>query len=160
MAADSFVCINTVMKGFSKAYGLEVKMLELRLKKEWHQIVGLPLATHTNPNSIRFRKLTVLAENSAWLQQLVFLKPVLLEKINAFAQAPLISDIVLCVAEKPFFKCPPRLELQCSHPQPISSPPETLAFAEALSGCIKDPDLQASLTKLIAKALSTHEITT
>ena len=92
MIRDSFDSIDSVVKGVSKAFGMESKMLELRLKREWRQIVGLPLASYTSPNSIRFRTLSVLAENSAWLQQLVFLKPVLLNKINTFDR-PAIFDI-------------------------------------------------------------------
>ena len=159
MLSNPFVSIDTLVKGFSKTYGIDLKMLELRLKRDWHQIAGMPLALHTCPSSIRFRALSVLAENSAWLQQLVFLKPVLLEKINAFAKAPLITDIVLRVAEKPCFTESLPSNPLGSFSQPAEPHPETLAFAESVSGCLKNPVLQNSFTQLIAKALTAENLT-
>ena len=71
-----------------------MKILEQRLQKEWAKIVGSSIASHTRPESIKFRKLILVAENSAWLQQLVFLKPMILEKLHEFDSDAQILDII------------------------------------------------------------------
>jgi hypothetical protein len=153
MKVSSFSSMGTIVQGFSKAYGLEGKMLEHHLKKEWPGIVGAPMANHTRPDSLKFRKLYLLAENSAWLQQLVFLKPVLLERIQAVTQASLVSDIVLRIGEfpNPF---PVIGDGGLSQPPNVFPSADALAFATQTTSCIKDVHLQASLTQVIARAQS------
>ena len=61
--------------------------------------MGEPIATHTRPDQIRFKKLTIFVHNSVWLQQLTFLKPVLLQKVNTMAGESLVTEIVLRIGE-------------------------------------------------------------
>src|SRR3972149_5523459 len=97
-ALDSF---GTILSGLAKRLGLESRLLELRLQHHWHEIVGEPIASHTWPAQIRFKKLYLIVQNSVWLQQLTFLKPTLLAKINADAGTEFITEIVLRVGEIP-----------------------------------------------------------
>ena len=64
----------------AQSYGLDTKFWEYRLQCNWRHIVGPTVAAHTQPHRIAFRKLQLLVENSLWMQQLVFLKPRMLEK--------------------------------------------------------------------------------
>jgi hypothetical protein len=59
----------------------------------WKEIVGESIAYQTQPRSIRNQILFIDVSHSTWIQQLQFLKPTLLEKINAFIGKPLIQDI-------------------------------------------------------------------
>ena len=124
-------------------------MLENHLKRNWAEIVGRPLAVHTRPDSIKFRKLWVAAENSVWLQQLVFLKPVLFEKIKALPQGSLISDMGFRVGDIPILSKP------ASPPtEKREIPPDILSFAKEVTSSIQNPTLRACLRKTIAKSLS------
>ncbi len=124
-------------------------MLEYYLNQNWAKIVGLPLAAHTRPDSIKFRKLWISAENSVWLQQLVFLKPQLFEKIQGLPQGSLISDIGFRVGDIP------RPHKSVSHQtEQKESTPEILSFAKEVTASIQNPKLRACLTKTIAKSLS------
>jgi hypothetical protein len=87
--------------------GLEMRMLELSLQQRWVEIVGVQIANHTYPETIRFRRLYLLAANSVWLQQLLFLKVELLEKIHAALGQDLLADIVLRVGAIPIPSMPP-----------------------------------------------------
>lgn len=124
-------------------------MLEYHLIRHWAEIVGRPVAAHTRPDSIKFRKLWVAAENSVWLQQLVFLKPVLFEKIKALPQGSLISDMGFRVGD-----IPGRSKPASSPPEKKEVPPEILSFAKDVTTSIQNPALRACLTKTIAKSLS------
>ena len=125
-------------------------MLEYHLRKDWPQIVGHPIAAHTRPDAIKFRKLWIVAENSVWHQQLLFLKPMLFEKIRAFPQGFLISDLAFRIGEIPCF--PNSVPPPSLHTNPS---PEILEFARETTQSIQNPRLRDSLTKTIAKALST-----
>ena len=63
--------------------------------------MGEPISAHTRPDQIRFKKLYVFVHNSVWLQQLTFLKPVLLQKINSMAGETLVTEIVLRIGMCP-----------------------------------------------------------
>ena len=93
---DSF---GSILAGLAHRLGLESKLFEARLRRQWPDIVGEPIATHTRPDQIRFKKLYIFVHNSVWLQQLSFLKPVLLQKVNAMAGEPLVTEIVLRIGE-------------------------------------------------------------
>lgn len=97
-ALDSF---GNILSGLAKRLGLESRLLELRLQHRWHDLVGEPTASHTWPTQIRFKKLYLVVRNSVWLQQLTFLKPALLTKVQAEAGADSVTDIAFRVGEIP-----------------------------------------------------------
>jgi hypothetical protein len=59
----------------------------------WKEIVGESVALNTQPSVIRNRILFIKVSHPTWIQQLQFLKPTLLEKLNGFLGEPLIEDI-------------------------------------------------------------------
>lgn len=95
---DSF---GSILSGLSKRLGLESRLLELRLQHRWRDIVGEPMASHTRPGQIRFKKLYLVVRNSVWLQQLTFLKPALLTKLQAEFGTDCVTDIAGRVGEIP-----------------------------------------------------------
>ena len=97
--ASFFAPVASILKAVAHRHGIETPLFEHRLRRRWSEIVGDQLAAHTRPDLIRFKKLYLIVENSVWLQQLTFLKPTLIEKINAAAGGPVVSDIVLRVGE-------------------------------------------------------------
>lgn len=127
--------------------------MEWRLRRHWLEIAGEQIAAHTRPDQIRFKKLYLIVGNSVWLQQLMFLKPTLLEKINEAAGSQLVSDIVFRVGE---ILSEPR-EMQGHDdeaPQLVDPSSETIAQAAAHAVSVKDPDLRARLVAVMAQALS------
>ena len=132
---------------------MEAKLLEWRLRRHWSDIAGEQIASHTRPDQIRFKKLYLIVENSVWLQQLTFLKPTLLEKINEAAGSQIVSDIIFRVGE---VSSEPRevQRLDDEVPRLADPSPETLAQAAAHAAAVKDPDLRARLIAVMAQALS------
>ncbi len=141
------------MPQFAKSFGFDIKILEARLQANWAHIVGESLASHTRPDSIKFRKLFLVAENSAWLQQLVFLKPMVLEKLNTFAREAQVTDIVLRIGDIQSATLTSRHTL---HPTNVSVNPTgaALELANSWTVGIKEPGLRSILVTVIAKSLS------
>jgi len=144
--------IGTVLSGLARRLGLESKLLESRIRREWTTIVGEPIASNTWPDQIRYKKLYVRVHNTVWLHQLTFLKPTLIKKLNSVAGPDVIADIVLRVGELP-------------EPEQVSSPtdqgPEAsipnadlLAETSAHAAPVQDPDLRDRLAHLMAHSLA------
>ncbi|MBL8073083.1 MAG: DUF721 domain-containing protein [Nitrospira sp.] len=144
---DSF---GTILSGLSKRLGLESRLVELRLQHQWRNLVGEPMASHTWPAHIRFKKLYLIVRNSVWLQQLTFLKPALLTKLQAEAGQELVTDIVGRVGELPS-------DLEA--PPPVDLNPDTQAlqsegsWAEVVTHTttIQDPALRDRFREVISR---------
>jgi hypothetical protein len=143
-----------ILSRFLKTHGMAIPMLEFKLQQHWPEIVGEHVARHTWPDSVRHRKLYLVAENSVWLQQLLFLKPELLAKINDAADGEALTEIVLRVGTVP---SPDAGESPSPHPAPseqkeAGTSGEARAAIEAAVQGIADPDLQARLKVLFSKS--------
>ena len=151
---DSF---SSILAGVAHRLGLESRLFEARLRRQWPDIVGEPIAAHTRPDQIRFKKLYVLVHNSVWLQQLTFLKPVLLEKVNAMAGQPLVTDIVLRIGEFTTDPSPTAEATTAPDPLTIQPSPQLLQEVTLHAQDIQDQALREHLVTLMAQALSQPE---
>jgi hypothetical protein len=143
-----FTSVASTLASIAHQYGMEAKLVEYRLQREWTRIAGDQMAAHTQPEAIRFKKLYLIADNSVWLQQIAFLKPVLIEKINAVAGKPIVSDLILRVGElsrKAEFD--PKSESKPAAGGPAAS------SAEDYTQQVADPGLRAQLAAVMARAL-------
>jgi predicted nucleic acid-binding Zn ribbon protein len=85
--------LHSILEKTLKALEIDVPLKTYSILGAWNEIVGESVAEHSQPRSIRNRILFLDVSHSTWMQQLQFLKPTLLEKINAFLGKPLIQDI-------------------------------------------------------------------
>ncbi|MGE0472623.1 MAG: DUF721 domain-containing protein [Nitrospirales bacterium] len=146
-----FESIHNLIRDFSKDHALGQKLLEIRLQKEWPSIVGHTLAKHSFPDCIRFHKLYLVAENSVWLQQLVFLKPTILRALQTRVPELSLVDIVLRLDTL----SPPRAQSEEVSPPIHQTPsPEHLALAHQLAKRVSNPELREAISQTIAKGLA------
>jgi predicted nucleic acid-binding Zn ribbon protein len=155
MPARSFFSpVGSVLTGLARRYGLAPRLLEYKLRHRWEDIAGEAIAAHTWPDAIRFKRLYLLVRDSVWLQQLTFLKPELIERINAAAGQTLITDIVLRVGEVGE-QARRKDEGQKQEETLPEDPPEgAVAQAGAYAEAVSDPELRSRLAAVIAQALS------
>ncbi|MGD9852039.1 MAG: DUF721 domain-containing protein [Nitrospirales bacterium] len=145
-----FESIHNLIQDFSKDHALGQKLLEVRLQEEWPSIVGPTLAKHSSPDSVRFHKLYLVAENSVWLQQLVFLKPTILQALQTRVPELSLVDIVLRLGTLSAPRAQPE-EVSAAIPAPS---PEHLALAQQLAKRVSNPELREAIRQTIAKGLS------
>lgn len=140
-----------ILSGLSKRLGLESRLLELRLQHRWHELVGEPMGSHTWPAQIRFKKLYLIVRNSVWLQQLTFLKPALLAKLQAEFGTEFVTDIAGRVGELPgeAEASPASLAIDLGSPQPEESSAEVFSH----TAVIQDPALREHFRKVISAYL-------
>ncbi len=145
--------ISSVLEGLARRLGLESKLLESRLRRDWVSIVGEPIASNTWPDQIRYKKLYLLVHNSVWLHQLTFLKPTLIQKLNQVAGSEIVTDIVLKIGELPEADRAPASPEALPEAAPTASA-ELLAEISDHVTTIQDPDLRHHLTQLMAQSLA------
>lgn len=151
----SFSPVGSVLGSLARRLGLGTKLVEYKLQHRWEDIAGAAIAAHTRPDAIRFKRLYLLVEDSVWLQQLTFLKPALIERINASAGQTVLADIVLRVGE---VQQNPRQKEKGKKEDdilPLGPPAESVAQAATYAEAVTDPDLRSRLARVIARALAT-----
>ena len=104
-----------------KARGLGSRLSEYRIFGQWEKAVGPVIARHAQPQAVRGKKLTLVVDSPAWMQQLSLLKPEIMEKVNSTLGKKTINDITLRIGEVE------------SRAEPPEEPP-VLTFLTRLSG--------------------------
>ncbi len=141
--------LGNILSGLAKRLGLESRLLELRLQHRWHDLVGEPTASHTWPTQIRFKKLYLVVRNSVWLQQLTFLKPALLTKLQAETGVGSITDIAFRVGEIPddVETAPTTFTMGTESAQPAEPSAEVVLHTDM----IQDPALRERFRAVISQ---------
>jgi hypothetical protein len=140
--------IRSILEKTVKTLEIDVPLKTYSILGAWNEIVGESVAGHSQPHSIRNRILFIDVTHPTWMQQLQFLKPTLLEKVNTFLGESLIQDI--------------RFKLG-KISQAVPAPPKTLWMEdekldkatlnriESLIQEIDDEDVQKSLREVLIK---------
>jgi hypothetical protein len=142
--------IQSILEKTLKTLEIDVPLKTYSIVGAWKEIVGESVAGHSQPRSIRNQILFIDVAHPTWMQQLQFLKPTLLNQVNAFLGEPLIQDI--------------RFKLGNVSP-PLPAPPKTLSMEdetldqgtldriENLLQEIDDEEVQRSLREVLIKGV-------
>ncbi len=82
-----------------KACGMQSRLYEYRIFSEWERTVGQGIARHARPVSLRGRKLMLVVDSPAWMQQLSLMKPEIREKLNTGLGRESVREITLRLGE-------------------------------------------------------------
>jgi hypothetical protein len=85
--------IHSILHKTLEGLELDLPMKAYSIWGGWEDIVGETIALQARPRAIRNRILFIDVSHSTWMQQLQFLKPVLLKKMNAFIGEAYLQDI-------------------------------------------------------------------
>jgi predicted nucleic acid-binding Zn ribbon protein len=87
--------VSDILIPLLKRLGLDNKIQIVILQDRWDAFVGFPVAAHTFPYQLKFRKLYLYVDSSAWMSHLSFLKEELKNKINREAEEVWVQEIIL-----------------------------------------------------------------
>lgn len=71
------------------------RVLELRMRQEWEQMMGKTIAKYTRDVSLKDKKLTIYTDIAALKQELSLGKEQLINKINAYFEETVVVDILV-----------------------------------------------------------------
>ena len=149
----AFSSSKSLIEEISQSHGFAARLWEYRLQKQWKGLVGEVVAAHTWPTRIKFRKLHVAVDNSVWLHQLRYLKATLMENIQAQMEELQLEDIIFWIGELP----EPREDDVERPAEQVAVSPEAHKTARESTQSVNDDELRDSLTKVIARALSSGQ---
>ena len=89
----AFVHIGHVIRDMLNHHHLETDTSLIRVWDVWEEAVGEVIAANTRPAAFKGNLLIVNATSSSWLQQLRFLKPEIIQKINHILGGGAVKDI-------------------------------------------------------------------
>lgn len=138
--------LHSILKKTLNALEMDVPLKVYSIWEAWNEIVGDSVAAQSQPRSIRNQILWVEVSHSTWMQQLHFLKPTLLEKINSFLGESLIRDIRFKLG-KIFPPVPSPQKTLLLEDEKIDK--ETLNQIERMLQKIEDQEVKKSLRKVL-----------
>jgi predicted nucleic acid-binding Zn ribbon protein len=90
---DKPASLGTVLRQAIEASRIDVDLDAYRLWQQWEDVVGPMIAQNTQPEAIKGRLLLVHVSSAPWMQQLQFLKPELIQKLNEIFGKEVVTDI-------------------------------------------------------------------
>ena len=88
-----------VLEGFLKRTGMNRRIQEQKILNCWEQAVGEGVAEKTQPVSVKNRVLRVKVVNSVWMQELQFMKELIMEKLRQQAGNNVLRDVRFFIGE-------------------------------------------------------------
>ncbi|MCG3150256.1 MAG: hypothetical protein PCFJNLEI_03737 [Verrucomicrobiae bacterium] len=86
--------LDQLVPGVMKRLGIEQRLYEAQVFHQWSQIVGTEVAKHAQPVSLTNKLLRVSIDHPVWHQQLLPLKPLILQKVRDRIGKAAVRDIV------------------------------------------------------------------
>jgi len=88
--------VQEILKQSLRTLKIDEKIINYQIWTDWEKIVGKTLAQKAIPKSIKSNHTLILeVETSAWMNEILLLKPMLLQKIKQFCPSSKINEIKL-----------------------------------------------------------------
>ncbi len=136
-----------------KARGMQSRLYEYRIFSQWERTVGQGIARHARPVSLRGRKLILVVDSPAWMQQLSLMKPEIREKLNAGLGRESVREITLRLGE---VAAPDRQDSP-EEESGAALTPEEREKIEQYVHAVGDDDTRESLKRVIEKDLTSKK---
>ncbi len=137
-----------IMGGFLQHSGLKKRIREKRVLDSWARAVGPAVAEQTQPFRLRNGVLEVKVTNSVWMQQLQFMKGLIIQKLGEQGGGDL-ADIRFSIGEVE----PRSQEAEERERDFHLSEAERSRIREEV-GQIRDPEVRELVSRVFAKALA------
>ena len=91
---NNFIHLSKVLEQILKNYGLELKLKESEALNIWNDIAGKKISRITEPLKIQDGRLFIRVSSPSWRNELVLLKPKIIEKMNERIGSKIIKEII------------------------------------------------------------------
>ena len=91
--------IGEILRRVTKKLGIDKRLGEQTIFLIWNEVVGKQIARHARPAHIRKGRLTVLVENSGYIQEYSFIKKDLQKKLNENLGKNVVREIVFRIGK-------------------------------------------------------------
>ncbi len=91
--------LGEVLEPFLKSSGLKRRIQEKKLLDSWEKAVGVGIAERAQPIGVKNRVLQVRVSSSVWMQQLQFMKGLILQKLHEHTGNHFLRDLRFFLGE-------------------------------------------------------------
>lgn len=91
--------LGEVLGNFFRRTGLSRKIQEQKILNSWEKAVGAVIAERTQPVRVKNRVLQVKVTNSAWMQELQFMKELIIQKVHEQTGKNFLQDLRFFIGE-------------------------------------------------------------
>jgi predicted nucleic acid-binding Zn ribbon protein len=91
----AILSIGDSLSGFIKNERWQSKMIELRLKGEWAEIMGATIAKYTKNVQLKQQTLIISTEVAALKQELHFGKAQIIKNVNDYFKEVIVKEVVV-----------------------------------------------------------------
>ncbi len=142
--------IGNLLQRWIRKNGMEDQVQRYTLQARWEEVVGPRLAARTRPDNLYRGRLKVRVANSAWLNELTFMRDEIITRITAVFGRKVVRELNLVVGE---LRPPaPPASRQVRRPSPPSAarerveiPTQALEAVEEEVAGVEDPDLRQAV---------------
>lgn len=129
--------------------GLRDRMLEETIRSDWAEIAGPEIARRSRPGELRAGVLTVLVDNSPWLQEVTLRSTEILAGLRA-RHGSAVTSVRCALGTLPT----PRQTVTHDRPRPADPlSAEEERVVDTIIAPVTDPVLAASVRRLVTKDL-------
>lgn len=146
--------LGDILKACCVRAGLNKRMNEQRLLSVWEDAVGEGVAKRAEPIRIRNQVLYLKVANSVWMQQLQFMKGLILEKLHQKTGTDSLRDIRFFIGDVTPFDREEKKEI-FREVLPSLTEADRKSIISEVSG-LQDAEMQKILSGLYSKALATE----
>jgi hypothetical protein len=143
--------MSQVLEEILRSYGLQERIYEYRVFREWPDAVGEQVARHAWPARLQGKTLHIVVDSSPWMQELSLLKTDILDRLNARMGRKLLTNLRFRVGDLPETTAPLESRL------PAALSPEGAARVEAVVEEVADPDLKTTIRHTLTRAILAEE---
>jgi len=145
--------VGTVLSRLLESRGMGGSAHMARLAAGWEDAVGKGVASHARPDMLKGGTLTVIVDNSSWMNQLSLLRTTIIEQINTAIGKPLVDDLRFRLGEVKK-DGPARRKSTAFVPERRSVLPEEKDAIEKSLESIKDDEVKKSARRLLMTSCS------
>jgi len=146
--------LGDILKPFLSSSGLERKMEEQKVLDAWPKAVGEIIAEKTFPLRVRNRVLYVVVTNSVWLQELHFMKGIILQKMHRLVGDRHLQDLRFTFGEIEPSAVHWKMEEKKRTPGEVNLNEEEKDRVERAVGGVSNPEIREILRRVYSKALA------
>ncbi|MDI6753971.1 MAG: DUF721 domain-containing protein [Thermodesulfobacteriota bacterium] len=148
------VSLGEVLKIYFRDNGLKGKLEEQKILDIWEAVVGDAVATRTQPIRVKNRVLYVTVSNSVWMQQLHFMKELIIKKLNERTGSDFLQDLRFFFGEIEHLKQADEKKRENNGGDIVTvSEPDRERIEKEVSQ-VKDPEIRKILMKVYLKGLA------
>lgn len=160
--------VGNIVNGVLDARGWRTKVLERMAVELWSEVVGQPMSNHTIAERFQNGTLYVRARSPQWIQELHFLEPRTIARLNGRLKQPIVQKIRASVTTPPGMRKTnlkidwedPTFPAALAKAKQVTEPPtndEAAIRGREIAAEIEDEEVRAMMARLIASVMRANE---